>query len=267
MRRKTIILICIMSLLSSNLLLSCSRTADTVSEAEPKAEIETAALQTEIQPEDTPETGFENTGEAAVTKTGADDNSSIGVPDTCHEIAAQISRFMSQYRAVSTFYDESAHLFYSSIITETRHLSDISTEGGTITRYMDKNGKLYRYRLNIYGETGRMENNYFFTDNFVYYTSLHEEYCVPANLTKGSVDILEQTLTEGILPDETCYRYDRVRDQILIDHILDSVYTEEELADLYENGTEHPETNKGNNDTILASNLLYEAIQMTVAVL
>ena len=148
--------------------------------------------------------------------------------DTCGKIAEQISTFMSQYRS-SVYYDEP------------RDLVDLSTEGGTITRYTDKGGEIYRYRLVLYGETGRMESNYFFTSHFIYYTSLEEDYCVPPIII-GETDILEQTLTEGILIDGVCYRYDRLRDQILMTDVIEFVYTPEELADLYEKAVVSPET-------------------------
>ena len=170
------------------------------------------------------------------------------IPDTCGKIAAQISTFMSQYRS-SVYYDEPTDSFVINIKGSTRDLVGLSTEGGTITRYTDKGGKIYRYRLVLYGETGRMESNYFFTSHFIYYTSLEEDYCVPPIII-GETDILEQTLTEGILIDGVCYRYDRLRDQILMTDVIEFVYTPEELADIYEKAVVSPETAAASEEEI-----------------
>lgn len=61
------------------------------------------------------------------------------IHDTCGKIAEQISTFMSQYRS-SVYYDEPTDSFVINIKGSTRDLVDLSTEGGTITRYTDKGG-------------------------------------------------------------------------------------------------------------------------------
>lgn len=240
-RRRKYALACFLFPLISILLISCRQAPGMGEET----------LQTESMSATMPVTTDDSaTSEPSETFEPSESSSANqpSIPDTCGKIAAQISTFMSQYRS-SVYYDEPTDSFVINIKGSTRDLVGLSTEGGTITRYTDKGGKIYRYRLVLYGETGRMESNYFFTSHFIYYTSLEEDYCVPPIII-GETDILEQTLTEGILIDGVCYRYDRLRDQILMTDVIEFVYTPEELADIYEKAVVSPETAAASEEEI-----------------
>lgn len=153
--------------------------------------------------------------------------------DTLQQISKGINDYMSQYKAAGAVYDPPTDSFISTIAVETRRLMDFSAEGGTITRYKDSSEKLLRYRLMLYGETGRTESNYFFADSFIYYTELAEEYCTPITLTSADTDILERTLSEGIMIDDVCYVYDRRNDQIFEHDRIASVFTPKDLDELF----------------------------------
>lgn len=137
---------------------------------------------------------------------------------------------------------------------ETRRVIGLSAEGGEMTRYEDESGKLFRYQLTFYGEMGRIESDFYFVDDLIYYSSLLEAYNMPIyNIpgTSSSEDpghspgssaetwgIAQQTLTEGIRIDGIYYEYNRERDEVLQTEVLDSVETPDELDELFEDLSE-----------------------------
>lgn len=82
---------------------------------------------------------------------------------------------------------------------EARQLDDKSAEKGEIIRYKKENGDILQYKITIYGETGRVVENYYFTvNNTIYYTRLEELYSSPISLEK-EVTILSRTFKEGVI--------------------------------------------------------------------
>lgn len=74
----------------------------------------------------------------------------------------------------------------AGIRIESRLLPDISAEGGTLTRYRDRDGKVYRYRLTVCGEMGQSESLYDILEDFIYFTRTEIPYRAP--LTYRSED-------------------------------------------------------------------------------
>lgn len=88
---------------------------------------------------------------------------------------------------------------------EARHLDDKSAEGGEIIRYMKENGDILQYKITIYGETGRVVENYYFAiDNTIYYTRLEEQYNASISLEK-EVTILSSTFKKGVIVNRQFY--------------------------------------------------------------
>lgn len=111
---------------------------------------------------------------------------------------------------------------------ETRRLSEASGPGGLITRYVDTSKdqeRVIRYRVVQDGDSGRMENNYWFMDGFIYITIRLER-------EEGEQKL---HLVEGIASGGLCLQYDRERDQVL-DGELTLCWQPEELDGLYEDG-------------------------------
>lgn len=146
----------------------------------------------------------------------------------------KIRAYMSRFEKNSTSPVTDEDFINGGIKIDTRLLMDMSAEGGEIARYEDGEGRLIRYRLKFYGETGRSERSYYFIDDFVYYTELLEEYRTPINVDAADTEILLTTMTEGIIIDGVCYRYDPEQDDILKSDILTDAYTLEELNSFYE---------------------------------
>ena len=88
---------------------------------------------------------------------------------------------------------------------EARQLDDKSAEGGEIIRYTNENGDILQYKITIYGETGRVVENYYFAvDNTIYYTRLEELYSTPISLKK-EVTILSRTFKKGVIVNRQFY--------------------------------------------------------------
>lgn len=168
------------------------------------------------------------------TSTSSPDISSDSASEPDSSIAKNIRAYMGRFAkdGASSVTDED--FIAAGVNIKTKLLMDMSAEGGEITRYEDGKGQILKYRLRFYGETGRVEHNYYLIDDFVYYTELLEEYRTPINVEGADTDVLRYTMTEGILIDGVCYRYDHKQDQILKTDILSDVYTPEELEKLYE---------------------------------
>lgn len=148
----------------------------------------------------------------------------------------KIDVFMAEFREICRNPEDNLNTVGSVMEIETRNLTDISTEGGNITRYLDGEGRLLRYRIVSYGEMGQSESNYYFLEDFVYYTNLEKEYHVPLTYLSEN-DLSSQTLDEGIITDGVCFRYDRQKDE-LQEEELSLEYSPEKLDELYEGGEE-----------------------------
>lgn len=210
-------------------------------------------------PEDLPSAAFQKPEVVVVGESTDSDITSIYINEIGQKIDVYMEEFKNHCLNIEDEYE------YEIKIT-TRSLMDISTEGGSITVYEDGNGRRYRYRLVLYWEKGQAERNYYLLDEFTYYTDVTQEYSAP--LTYDSErNIARQISTEGIITSDGCYRYDREQNRILKTEPLDSVYSLNELEELYENGKNiPPESYGGYTDTekamdryrqFLASDLMY----------
>lgn len=94
---------------------------------------------------------------------------------------------------------------------EARQLDGESAEGGEIIRYKKENGDILQYKITIYGETGRVVENYYFTaNNTIYYTGLEELYNAPISLDK-EVTILSRIYKEGVIINGQFYDDEKLK--------------------------------------------------------
>lgn len=118
------------------------------------------------------------------------------------------------------------------VIIESRDFSGRSTEGGTITRYMDADGERYRYTITVYGEMGRSETMYYIVDDVIYYSELYEDYNIPMYMENSHV--MYRSLDQGMLADGICYQYDDLKEEfIYLEGAQKSCYTPAELDGMF----------------------------------
>lgn len=80
-----------------------------------------------------------------------------------------------------------------------------SAEGGEIARYKKENGDILQYKITIYGETGCIIENYYFTDNdTIYYTRLKKLYSAPISV-EHEVIISSRAFKEGVIVNGQFY--------------------------------------------------------------
>lgn len=125
------------------------------------------------------------------------------------------------------------------MIINTRQLPGEECRNGIITRYEDFEEKLFRYRVIYADGLKEMEGNYYFLDDFIYYTlssDLAKKYeSWPLSISGAGIDSFGPSIIEGIIAGGICYQYDRVHDRLL-DKEITLTYSGWELEGLYENG-------------------------------
>lgn len=108
-----------------------------------------------------------------------------------------------------------------------------SAEGGEITRYRDSSGKVTRYRMIYYGETGRAEENYYYFGDDIYFTRLVENYRYPINVDIPT-EVLNREFEQGVLMDGVCYQYDGEEGLSHSDTITIPYSSRKEIDDVFE---------------------------------
>lgn len=138
----------------------------------------------------------------------------------------EINSFMGQFIG--------SYSLDTGLEVERRLLMGESTEGGEIIQYKNADGTILRYKLIYYGEMGRAEENYYFINDFSYYTKLTEYYSCHIFIDKDA-DILYRNFEEVIIAEETYYRYDSTTMQLkTIIEEGNSYYTQDELNILFD---------------------------------
>lgn len=170
-----------------------------------------------------------------------------------NEIGKKIESAVSHLEKICKYNGYSDNTDEFAICIESKYLPDKTGLVTTITRYMDTTNDqthVLRYRITQVSDSRRFESNYWFIDDFVYYTKRTE---TKAGNTMTAADKLQESnlkliMTEGIISDGLCLQYDRERNQVLDGEIkLD--FQPEDLAGMYESG-EHmlPEDAAANED-------------------
>ena len=101
------------------------------------------------------------------------------------------------------------YLSNNELYIKTKPLTGESAEGGEIARYKKENGDILQYKVTLYGETGRIEENYYFIeDSAIYYTRSEIRYGSPITVNKGT-DRLPRTFHEGTIINGQLYYSDK----------------------------------------------------------
>ena len=88
-----------------------------------------------------------------------------------------------------------------SMIGNIKTVNKTATEwDGEITKYIDKENKVCRCSIAVFGETGRSTSEYWFLDKYIYVEKLEEYYSYPVYIDyTRPVDVLYRTLNEYII--------------------------------------------------------------------
>lgn len=101
----------------------------------------------------------------------------------------------------------------NEVTEESSEVLGHSTEGGALTEFKDENGNIIRYRLNLYGETGNFEGNYYVIgDSRGYYTALKSEYDSWRQVTAQGV--LRYDFEEYWIDGGEIYRMDNINKRL-----------------------------------------------------
>ena len=94
-----------------------------------------------------------------------------------------------------------------SMLGNIKTVNKLSTEwDGEITKYIDKEDKVCRCSIVVFGETGRSTSEYLFLDKYIYVEELREYYSYPIYIDyTRPVDILYRTLNEYIIYKDKVY--------------------------------------------------------------
>ena len=147
-------------------------------------------------------------------------------PDKSREedIGRKIDTYMDQYKGGKAASD--------TLRIETRLFPEAGAEGGEIARYTGAGDQVLRYRITYYGETGKLVENYYFIDDFIYYTSLLESYASP--ISQEEAKTVSLVSAEGVIIDGICYEYDSGGHTIGKNTIKASYTNLQQLNDLFE---------------------------------
>lgn len=88
-----------------------------------------------------------------------------------------------------------------SMLGNIKAVNKLSTEwDGEITKYIDKENKVCRCSIAVFGETGRSTLEYWFLDKYIYVEKLEEYYSYPVYIEyTRPVDVLYRTFNEYII--------------------------------------------------------------------
>lgn len=94
-----------------------------------------------------------------------------------------------------------------SMLGNIKTVNKLSTEwDGEITKYIDKEDKVCRCSIVVFGEGGKSELEYWLLDKYVYVSELKEYYSYPIYIDyTRPVDILYRTLNEYIIYKDKVY--------------------------------------------------------------
>ena len=161
--------------------------------------------------------GVEETGQAHGDSTGA----VVIKPNIDDEIQEYMSRYRSEYMSDT------------GMDIERRFLFGESTEGRDITRYRDSRGAVIRYRVSYYGEMAKAEENYYFINDYIYYTRLVENYSCP--ILYKTTEVMDREYEQGVLIDGVCCRYDGIEGVLMDSRRIEIPYgSQKELDDVFE---------------------------------
>ncbi|GEM_PF-6622829 len=131
---------------------------------------------------------------------------------------------------------------------ETYSLEGQSAEGGTITRYLDENGNITRYKIKLYGETGRSETDYVFVDDIIYYFKLIEEYNAPIYVENSNVTY--QYFEKGMIKEGRYYQYNETNKEFQpVENIEIPYQSQEDLNTLFKAAKKDNSQNKVTDTT------------------
>ncbi len=130
--------------------------------------------------------------------------------------------------SVDEYYDEFTDEYSRGEITVTN--KELVGRDGEITRYVDKNGNILRYTLLLYGETGKVEYDYYFIKEYIYVNIFAEQYVCPVYEKKTYT--LYRTLKEGVIYGNTLYKFEKGKAIESEDEDFGLLYRTEELDNL-----------------------------------
>ena len=137
----------------------------------------------------------------------------------------------------------------SALTIESRRIIGISSEGGTLTRFMTPTGEIIRYTVEQFGETGKKVSNvYVFDDGLIYVQELSMNYADWAFASPNNrFDILDYSLNSYVIDGEKTVILDDVFLQAKEDESGKKVVSLDELDDYFnkydEEGPELPSEN------------------------
>lgn len=128
--------------------------------------------------------------------------------DTYIDVRRKIEEYMNSFIGMYTF--------DNGIVTEDHDIFGYSSQGGVLTEYKDKDGRLVRLRLVLYGETGSSEGNYcIISETEALYTLLVKKYS-SADIMNNNGDILNYTYGEYWLDGGQIFHIDSLNEQLRV---------------------------------------------------
>jgi len=97
----------------------------------------------------------------------------------------------------------------SSLKKQSAYVDGYSTEGGEVSKYTDASGRAVRYRLELYGEGGRWQSDYYLLNGALCIYELSVQYSSHIFWAQGSED-LHYDLTKYVLAGRNWYCLDDV---------------------------------------------------------
>lgn len=148
------------------------------------------------------ETSILNSNITNSTQTALSENSNLY---SYYETINLIDSFMGEYIVLNSEEND--------IVRSQEPILDCSEEGGVLTSFYNDQ-VLLRCQLIIYGSMEQVEQNYYMSEDFGYYTilnSMYESYPI----TKSKGEVLYYTFDEYWICGNESYHIDRINEQLI----------------------------------------------------
>jgi hypothetical protein len=133
--------------------------------------------------------------------------------DNYENIVECLDQYFSQF--ISLYTSDAMENSNNNIIIEQKDIFIQSTEGATCTVYKKNDKTIIRAKVNIYGETGKKEINYYFLNETQAVIYIEEIQYSSMVLTINYSDVLYKTIEECYYDGENIYLIDRVSKALL----------------------------------------------------
>ena len=155
--------------------------------------------------------------------------------------SVKISKGLAEFRSLIHTFEEEDTRPAPPLIIESKSITGRSTQGGELTRFMTPEGKIVRYTFEIFGETGKGINNYYYFNNGLIYVQIFRMEYADWNFygSKNRYDILQYFLESYIIDKGKIIAIDdtlNVARQIESDKAITSI---DKLNDYFANGEDN----------------------------